>query len=170
MSTRDHVVYHHKAEPPLTVGALKKVLADAPDDSTILLMSCDEPWNGDRRGSLARGVEVRPTTGRGPHGDVSIELTSGPPTGVLHGPRPGSLVVEHGPMQETDAERLQRAVEDAVHATGYRGRRSVGSTGSVTTWEWESTDTVHVADVVAAAKAVAVTVSPGEWSISSRVG
>ena len=170
MTTRDHVAYRHEAEPPLTVGALKKVLAHAPDDSTILLMSCDEPWTGNRSGWLARGVEVRPASGRGPHGDVSVVVTSGPPTGVMHRPRPGSLVVQHGPMPEESAERLRQAVHDVVAATGYRGQHSVGSPGSATTWEWESTDTVHVADVVAAAEAAAVTVNPGGSSISSRVG
>ncbi len=170
MRTSDHVVYHHEAEPPLTVGALKEALADAPDESTILLMSCAEPWNGNRGGWLARGVEVQPVTGRGPNGDVSVVVTSGPPTGVMRRPRPGSLVVEHGPMEEKGAERLRQAVQDAVAATGYRGQHSVASPGSVTTWLWESKDTVLVADVVAAAGAAAVTVDPGGWSISSRVG
>lgn len=73
-------------------------------------------------------------------------------------------------MKEEGAERLRRAVQNAVAATAYRGEHSLGSGGSVTTWEWESTDTVHVADVVAVAEAAAVTVNPGGWSISSRVG
>ncbi len=167
MTTTDHVAYRHEAAAPLTVGALRDALAEAPDDSTILMMVCEAPWSGNARGYLARSVEVRPPLN---WNGAAIVLTSGPPSGNLRRPRPGRLVVEHGPIGEDAVEHLRQVVHDAVSTTGYRGQHNIACPGSVTTWDWESTGTVHVADVVAVAEAAAATVNPGQWTIRSEVG
>ena len=85
-------------------------------------------------------------------------------------PRPGSLVVEHGDMPEDALEVLRQAVQDAVAGTGYRGHHNVTTSGSLTTWEWESYGEVEVAAVVAAAETAASGANPGAWVVRSKVG
>lgn len=167
--TSDRVTYRHEAGTPLTVGALRRALADVDDEVVVAAYVTDEPWSGRSIGYFAVGdVQLQPATRV--TGTRALAFNCVPRPGTLMRPRPGSLVVEHGPMQEEAAERLRQAVEDAVTATGYRGHRVVASPGSVTTWEWESYGDVAVADVVAAAGAAVASVNPGTWVLRSEVG
>ncbi len=162
--TTDLVPYRHEAGPALTVGALRRAVADLDDDVVVMAYVSDEPWSGRSTGYFAEGeVELRPATRA--IGKRSLALRCGPRPGTLMRPRPGSLMVGHGAIHESAADVLRQTVHDAVSATGYRGRHNEASPGSVTTWDWESHGDVEVAVVVAAAAATRPTSTPEHgWS------
>ena len=167
--TTDRVTYRHEAGTPLTVGALRQALGGMDDDVVVMAYVTDEPWSGRSTGYFAADdVELRPATRV--TGTRTLALHCTPRSGTLMRPRPGSLVVEHGTMQEDVAERLRQTVHDAVAATGYRGHHDVASPGSSTTWQWASYGDVEVAAVVAAAEAAASSANPGPWRLRSEVG
>ncbi len=173
MSTADLIPYDHEAGAPLTVGELRRLLADAPDEATVMAHVNDEPWHATSIGYLAQTAERLPATTSRRHPGPSVRLHCVPRSGRFMRPRPGRLVVTHGAPDDEQAaaelERLQRAVHLAVLDSGYRGPSDMSSTGSTTTWDWESAN-VAVAEVVAAAERAVARLDPGTWHVVRQVG
>jgi len=155
------------------VRALRRTLADAPDEAIVRAFVNDEPWNRTSVGYLAHGAALRPACMSRINPDPTLVLHCAPQSGTFLRPRPGRLLVEHGEAHDAETaaahERLKQAVQDAIAQSGYRGGSNMGSVGPMTIWEWESAN-VDVVEVVAAAGAAVAKLNPGTWHATSEVG